>query len=186
MQVAQDTKAIERNIREFIVSNFMFGVDDGSLKREDSFLQNGVIDSTGVLELVAYLEQSFKIEVDDHELVPVNLDSIQNVAAYVSRKLGSGPGWPKSRNSDSVVLPALRSHLEPVFAVVASALGVRSRASDLLLGRHVHACEPMVVKQHVHPRLSDSDHCGVRLLGDSRQAARNVPTLLRLGGARAP
>lgn len=92
MQVAQDTKAIERNIREFIVSNFMFGVDDGSLKREDSFLQNGVIDSTGVLELVAYLEQSFKIEVDDHELVPVNLDSIQNVAAYVSRKLGSGPG----------------------------------------------------------------------------------------------
>ncbi len=92
MQVAQDTEAIERNIREFIVSNFMFGVDDGSLKREDSFLQNGVIDSTGVLELVAYLEQSFNIEVDDHELVPVNLDSIQNVAAYVSRKLGSGPG----------------------------------------------------------------------------------------------
>ena len=90
MQVAQDTTAIEQNIREFIVSNFLFGVDDGSLKREDSFLQTGVIDSTGVLELVGYLEQSFKIEVDDHELVPLNLDSIQNVAAYVSRKLGSG------------------------------------------------------------------------------------------------
>ena len=89
MRVVQDTIAIERNIREFIVSNFLFGVDDGSLKREDSFLQNGVIDSTGVLELVGYLEQSFKIEVNDHELVPVNLDSIQNVAAYVSRKLGS-------------------------------------------------------------------------------------------------
>ena len=44
MPVTQDTNAIERNIREFIVSNFLFGVDDGSLKREDSFLQNGVID----------------------------------------------------------------------------------------------------------------------------------------------
>jgi acyl carrier protein len=89
MPVTLDTNAIERSIRDFIVSNFLFGVDDGSLKREDSFLQNGVIDSTGVLELVGFLEQSYKIEVSDHELVPVNLDSIQNVAAYVSRKLGS-------------------------------------------------------------------------------------------------
>ena len=89
MPVTQDTNAIERNIREFIVSNFLFGVDDGSLKREDSFLQNGVIDSTGVLELVGFLEQSYKIEVSDHELVPMNLDSIQNVVAYVGRKLGS-------------------------------------------------------------------------------------------------
>ena len=89
MPVTLDTDAIERNIREFVISNFLFGVDDGSLKREDSFLQNGVIDSTGVLELVGYLEQSYKIEVSDHELVAANLDSIQNVAAYVSRKLGS-------------------------------------------------------------------------------------------------
>ena len=89
MQVTQDTNAIEQNIRQFIVNNFLFGVDDGSLKREDSFLQNGVIDSTGVLELVGYLEQSFKIDVSDHELVAANLDSIQRVAAYVSRKLGS-------------------------------------------------------------------------------------------------
>ena len=89
MPVTLDTNTIEQNIREFVVSNFLFGVDDGSLKREDSFLQNGVIDSTGVLELVGFLEQSYKIEVSDHELVPVNLDSIQNVAAYVSRKLGS-------------------------------------------------------------------------------------------------
>ena len=89
MPVTQDTNTIEQNIREFIVSNFLFGVDDGTLKRGDSFLQNGVIDSTGVLELVGFLEQSYKIEVSDHELVPVNLDSIQNVAAYVSRKLGS-------------------------------------------------------------------------------------------------
>jgi acyl carrier protein len=89
MPVIQDTNAIERTVRDFVVSNFLFGVDDGSLKREDSFLQNGVIDSTGVLELVGFLEHSFKIEVTDHELNAMNLDSIQNVAAYVSRKLGS-------------------------------------------------------------------------------------------------
>ncbi len=89
MPVTLDTTTIEQNIRDFIVSNFLFGVDDCSLKREDSFLQNGVIDSTGVLELVGFLEQSFKIGVTDHEISAVNLDSIQKVAAYVSRKLGS-------------------------------------------------------------------------------------------------
>jgi len=89
MSVAQDTKAIERNVRDFIISNFLFGVDDGSLKREDSFLQKGVIDSSGVVELVGFLEQSYKIKVNDHELTSMNLDSIQNVAAYVGRKLGS-------------------------------------------------------------------------------------------------
>jgi acyl carrier protein len=52
-------------------------------------LQNGVLDSSGVLELVAFLEQSYKIKVNDHELTAMNLDSIQNVAAYVGRKLGS-------------------------------------------------------------------------------------------------
>jgi acyl carrier protein len=89
MPVTVDTNATERNVRDFIISNFLFGVDDGSLKREDSFLQNGVFDSAGVLELVAFLEQSYKIKVNDHELTAMNLDSIQNVAAYVGRKLGS-------------------------------------------------------------------------------------------------
>jgi len=89
MPVTEDKKATERNVRDFIITNFLFGVDDGSLKREDSFLQNGVLDSSGVLELVAFLEQSYKIKVNDHELTSMNLDSIQNVAAYVGRKLGS-------------------------------------------------------------------------------------------------
>ena len=88
MPVKEDTNATERNVRDFVISNFLFGVDDGSLKREDSFLQNGVIDSSGVLEIVAFLEQSYKIKVNDQELTARNLDSIQNVAAYVGRKLG--------------------------------------------------------------------------------------------------
>ena len=89
MPVTEDKNATERNVRDFIITNFLFGVDDGSLKREDSFLQNGVLDSSGVLELVAFLEQSYKIKVNDHELTSMNLDSIQNVAAYAGRKLGS-------------------------------------------------------------------------------------------------
>ena len=89
MPVTADANATERNIRDFIITNFLFGVDDGSLKREDSFLHTGVIDSSGVLELVAFLEQTYKIKVDDRELTAMNLDSIQNVVAYVGRKLGS-------------------------------------------------------------------------------------------------
>ena len=81
------TQTIERAVREFVISNFLFGADNGSLKNDDSFLENGIIDSTGVLELVGHLEQTYHIEVRDRELVPDNLDSIQKVAAFVARKL---------------------------------------------------------------------------------------------------
>ena len=72
-------------IRQFIVENFLFG-EDGNLKEETSFLESGIIDSTGILELVSFLEEKFGISVADEELVPENLDSIGNVAAYLARK----------------------------------------------------------------------------------------------------
>jgi len=75
----------KQKIREFIVENFLFGTDDG-LEDEASFLEGGIIDSTGILELVAYLEEQFGISVKDEELIPENLDSINNVVAYVNRK----------------------------------------------------------------------------------------------------
>ena len=74
-------------IREFIVENFLFG-EDGNLKEETSFLESGIIDSTGILELVAFLEEKFGISVADDELVPENLDSITNVVAYLAKKKG--------------------------------------------------------------------------------------------------
>jgi acyl carrier protein len=80
---------IETEIRTFIVNNFLFGDDKGSLKAEDSFLENGIIDSTGVLELVGHLEEHYRIEVKDSDLVPDNLDSIRKVASFVQRKLGT-------------------------------------------------------------------------------------------------
>jgi len=76
----------KKQIRTFIVENFLFGNADG-LKDETSFLEEGIIDSTGVLELVTFLEEEFSIKVADEDLVPENLDSINNVTAYLQKKL---------------------------------------------------------------------------------------------------
>lgn len=78
---------IEQEIREFVISNFLFGTDDGTLTSDESFLENGIIDSTGVLELVGFLEQTYAIKVKDQELVPDNLDSLRKVSSFVQRKL---------------------------------------------------------------------------------------------------
>jgi acyl carrier protein len=72
-------------IRTFIVENFLFEGDD-NLKEDTSFLENGIIDSTGVLELVAFIEETYGISVDDDEIVPENLDSISNITKYIQRK----------------------------------------------------------------------------------------------------
>lgn len=76
---------IKTKIRSFIIDNFLFG-DDNGLKEETSFLDEGIIDSTGVLELVTFLEDEFEIEVEDEELIPENLDSINNIAVYLEGK----------------------------------------------------------------------------------------------------
>lgn len=73
-------------IRKFITENFLFGQDDGGLTDNDSFLEKGIIDSTGVLELVAFIEETFGVKVEDHELIPENLDSINNLISFVSSK----------------------------------------------------------------------------------------------------
>jgi acyl carrier protein len=77
---------VRSKIRGFIVENFLFGNEDG-LKDDASFLDEGIIDSTGILEMVSYLEEEFGISVDDEELVPENLDSINNVVAYLEKKI---------------------------------------------------------------------------------------------------
>jgi acyl carrier protein len=77
---------IEAEVRAFVVDNFLFG-DDTDLTSTDSFLERAVIDSTGVLELVGFLEQRYRITVEDHELIPANLDSIERVARFVRGKL---------------------------------------------------------------------------------------------------
>jgi len=77
---------LRERIRAFVIENFLFGNDDG-LSDESSFLEEGIIDSTGILELVSFLEEEFGITVEDEELIPENLDSINNVVNYLARKL---------------------------------------------------------------------------------------------------
>ncbi len=80
---------IAQEIRQFVVSNFLFGQPGTGLADDQSFLETGIIDSTGVLELVAFLEQQYRISVADRELLPENLDSINNVSRFVSSKLAN-------------------------------------------------------------------------------------------------
>ena len=77
---------LKDKIRQFIVEDFLFG-DDNGLKDDTSFLDEGIIDSTGILELVSFLEEEFSISLEDEELIPENLDSIMNVVAYLERKM---------------------------------------------------------------------------------------------------
>jgi acyl carrier protein len=81
---------VQNEIRDFVVQNFLFG-EGGELADGDSFLQAGIIDSTGVLELVGFLEEHYGISVADEDLVPANLDSVERVARFVERKV-KGPG----------------------------------------------------------------------------------------------
>jgi acyl carrier protein len=67
----------------------MFGQDGDGLANDDSFLDRGIVDSMGVLELVGFLEESYGIKVQDQELIPANLDSIDNVVKFLERKLQS-------------------------------------------------------------------------------------------------
>jgi len=76
---------IEQLVRDYIVQNFLLGQESG-LDSSDSLLEGGVIDSTGVLELVMFLEKTFGVEVVDEDLVPENLDSISSIVAFVEQK----------------------------------------------------------------------------------------------------
>ena len=78
---------IQSEIRNFVAENFLFGEDPESLQNDDSFLETGIIDSTGVLELVAFIEDQHHVEVDDDELVPENLDSINRLIDFIDSKL---------------------------------------------------------------------------------------------------
>jgi acyl carrier protein len=78
---------IEPHIRQYLAENFLFSDNGYELEDEASFLEEGVVDSTGVLELVMFVEETFGIIVQDEEIVPQNFDSVSQLAAYIRRKL---------------------------------------------------------------------------------------------------
>jgi acyl carrier protein len=79
---------LRQEIKTFILQNFLFTDDASMLSDTESLMQKGVIDSTGILELIMHLEEHYSIKVEDQEMLPDNLDSIATIAAFVERKRG--------------------------------------------------------------------------------------------------
>jgi acyl carrier protein len=82
----EKTDKIIPSIRQFIINNFLFGNDSAELNEDDSFLETGIIDSTGILELIQHIESEYEIKIDDSELVPENLDSLNNIKNFIINK----------------------------------------------------------------------------------------------------
>lgn len=76
----------EFTLRKFIMENYMFTEDENELKNDHSFLDMGILDSMGILEVIALLEDEFNITVEDEEMIPENLDSINNLLAFIQKK----------------------------------------------------------------------------------------------------
>jgi acyl carrier protein len=90
-QLGYDAKQNVRNtVRKFIVQNYLFGSEENDFDDTDSFLEMGIMDSTGILELIEFLEETFQITVQDDEMVPENLENIENVIIYITNKNRNG------------------------------------------------------------------------------------------------
>ncbi len=77
-------------LRQYILENCLFTQDGSRLNDADSFLSTGILDSTGILEIIMFVEETFGIQVTDDEMVPENLDSIDSLVAYVEGKRAQG------------------------------------------------------------------------------------------------
>ena len=82
-----DTK---KQLCDYIVENFLFGDAETKFTYSDSFMENGIIDSTGILEIITYIEENFEIKIEDDEILPENLDSIDNLVNFINRKGKAG------------------------------------------------------------------------------------------------
>jgi len=91
---------VKKQIRDFIIENFLFGEANG-LSDEASLLEEGILDSTGVLELLTFLEEDFGIHVEDDELIPENLDSIVKAAAFTAYKIAHSAAEPLSQSDEA-------------------------------------------------------------------------------------
>ncbi len=78
----------EKKLRAFILENYLFTDDESQLNNSDSFLDSGIIDSTGILEVITFIQDELDLTVEDEEMIPENLDSINNIIAYVAKKTG--------------------------------------------------------------------------------------------------
>ncbi len=75
-----------KEVREYVIENFLLGDEDEAFSDSESFLESGLIDSTGILEVISFLEETYRIEIADEEMIPDNLDSVERVARFVVSK----------------------------------------------------------------------------------------------------
>lgn len=78
--------SIEQEIRSFILENYLFTDDESVLANTDLFLERDILDSTGILELIYFIEDEYEVKVEDEEMIPENLGSVERVVSYVQRK----------------------------------------------------------------------------------------------------
>ncbi len=78
---------VKTTIRNFIVENFLFGDTSFQFSDEDSLMESGILDSTGILELVAFLEKEYDIRIPNEEILPENMDSLNNLEQFIRKKL---------------------------------------------------------------------------------------------------
>ncbi len=83
----ENANEVKTKLKEFLSNNFLLGKDVSELNDKDSFLESGIVDSTGILEFVGFLQDTWNIDVQDDELLPENFDSLENLTAYVLRKV---------------------------------------------------------------------------------------------------
>ena len=78
--------SIEEVLRNYILENYLFTDDQSALSNGDSFMEKGIIDSTGILEVIFFLEDELGVIVEDEEMIPENLDSVNNIVTFVNAK----------------------------------------------------------------------------------------------------
>jgi acyl carrier protein len=79
--------SIEDQIKQYVAENFLFSDDGYTLPDEASFLEEGIVDSTGVLELILFVEETYGITVDNEDVLPENFDSVSQLSAFIRSKL---------------------------------------------------------------------------------------------------
>lgn len=88
-EVTFHMQEIAQKIRSFVIDNFLFGEPDDHFSNDDSFFENGLVDSIGILTLVEFVREKCAISIEDEEIVPDNWDSVSRVAAFIQTKLGA-------------------------------------------------------------------------------------------------
>lgn len=83
---ASQNQQVKSTLRNYVLENYLFTDDQHALADDDSFLDKSIVDSTGIMEIIFFIEEEYNLKVTDEEMIPENLDSINNLVAYISKK----------------------------------------------------------------------------------------------------